>query len=309
MKYIISTLFILSTLGLAARADQGLDDLRKSFTPNMTNYIASLDLVASLKPTEIKLGTSISKEECESIATKAKASAKIDPFEFIYESGSSEDHMCGGRWGWKQNFIQSQSGKTVFGIPYNLIVQVRSSDETEKELYYTSYFFDSSFKIVQREYLNYDYQGKLRNFVVTTKDTAGNFYNNFYERSSSYPQKPIVGFTSIQTWIPADGSSSGFILRNRITDTSDPKHNFETIVVSRTDKIDWQSYELPLTHSNFGGFFKYDDKFTHYPHNYSLLTIKSKDGKEVCSYGSITQTSQWKKYPENNDQFYTCVNF
>jgi len=308
VNQIISIIFILSMSGICM-ADQGLDELKNSFKTSFPDYQRNVEAVSKLKPLEVKLGSEISKNDCEFIANKARFASVIDPFVFTYEGGSSEVSMCGGWWGWQKNFIVQQSGKTSLGIPYNFIIQVRSSRDEEKDLFYTNYFFDSGYRVVYIESLYYDYKGKLHQFTIQTKDQSGNYLNNYFDVLTGYPQKDVTGSTSIQIWIPADGSVASSILRKKIVDSKDPNHNFETWLLTRTDKKDWESFELPLTHSWSGGYFKYDGKYYSHPRNRSWLMIKSKDGKEVCSFGDTLNAGRWISYPADSNAYYSCSNF
>lgn len=237
MKSIIIA-FTLLTFNFSF-ADEGLNKLRLSFNPMMSEYVKNLDLAASIKPIESKLGDLISLGECQAISQNIKSASKIDPFDFIYEGGSSYSFMCGGQWGWQPNYISNQNGKTKFNISYSTVVQLRISDASDKRLSYTNYYLNSAYQIVQREVLDYDINGKLAEFHVATKDENGNFYINYFISKMGYPQKNITGSTSIQIWIPNDGSVSSEVLRNRIVDLQDSKKSYETLILTRTDKKDW----------------------------------------------------------------------
>lgn len=188
-------------------------------------------------------------------------------------------------------------------------MQLNSSDGQTNELIFTNYYFDSSYKIIQKEFVHYGHDGKLKEYSVATKDLQGNFYRNYKIAKMGNPQKNISGSTSIQIWIPNDGSVASIILRNKAIDEKDPNKNYESYILTRSDKMDWDSFELPLTHSWSGGFYNYDGKFYTHPKFYSWLGLNFKDGKEVCAYGSITEDHVWKKFPLDQEKRYECINF
>jgi hypothetical protein len=305
--------FILTAFTLLAFnfsfADEGLNNLRHSFNPFVSEYVKSLDIAAAIKPIESKLGDQISFSRCQSVAQNIRAASKIDPFEFVYEGGGVVTKMCGGEYGWRPNYISNQTGKTKFNIAYNMIVQLKHSDENDKRLDYSNYYINTAYQIVQIEHLSYDVSGNLGEFQVTTKDEKGNFFINYYIPKMGYPQKNITGSTSIQTWIPNDGSVSGKIMRNRIVDIQDSKKSYQTLIFTKTDKKDFEAFELPITHSWSGGFFVYSGKYYHNPNFYRTLFIEFKDDKEVCSWGSITAEGKWQSYPVDQNEYYKCVNF
>ncbi len=307
---LLSVLFLSLSISVFCYADQGLDDVRKSFQQDMQSYLSNLDIAAQLKPLETNLGSEISKTECEAIQEKSKAAESIDPFVFIYEGGASEAAMCGGRYGFQKNFIVKKSGKTSFGKQYDFIVQTKTSKEESKEIAFSSYYFNSLFQIVNNESIFFNYLGELHSYEVATKDTRGSYFQNYYDKSTSYPQKNIAGRTDIQVWVPYDGSVSHSILRNKITDEKNPNHTVQTLLLSRTDVKDFDSFALPITHSwSDGGFFIYEGKYYNAPSNYSTLSIKFQDEKEVCSYAMNLKNKNWSQYPSDKNLFYQCFNF
>lgn len=307
---ILSILLLSLSISLWSHADQGLDEVRKSFQPNMNSYISNLDQAAQLKPIETVLGIEISQSDCEIIQEKAKATESIDPFVFLYEGGSSESAMCGGRYGFQKNFLLKKKGKTAFGRAYDFVVQLKTSSEDSKEMAFSSYYFNSLYQIVNVESIFFNSLGQLHSFQVASKDTQGNYFQNYFDRLTGYPQKDIAGQTDIQVWVPFDGAVSHSILRNKITDAKNPKHTIMTFLLSRTDSKDFESFALPITHSwSDGGFFVYDGKFFNAPKNYSTLSIKFQDDKEVCSYAMSLKDGNWAQFPFDKTSFYECYNF
>lgn len=306
MRFILSTPLLLAFS--FAIADEGLDNLRQSFNPFLNEYVKNLDIAATLTPVASKLGSPLSLSECQAIAKVIKENSSIDPFEFSYVNGSSSSKMCGGEYGWRSNFILNQSGKTKFNLTYDIIIQLKLSDDDDKRLSYSNYYINKANQIVDIEYVTYDAKGSLDEFSVKTKDEKGNLYINHYVPKIAFPQKNITGTLSVQTWIPIDGSVSSFILRSRITDLKDAKKFNESLILSKIDKKDFDSFHLPITHGWSGGFFVYENKFYSRPRFYSWLSIIQKDGKEVCSFGSITTNAQWKNFPSDETEFYKCAN-
>lgn len=307
MRFILSAPLLLAFS--FAIADEGLNNLRLSFNPLLNEYVKNLDIAATMTPAALKLGNPLSTSECQAIAKVIKESSGIDPFEFSYVNGSSISKMCGEDYGWQTNFILNQSGKTKFNLTYDIIIQLKLSDDDDKRLAYSNYYINKANQIVDIEYVSYDVKGNLDEFSVKTKDEKGNLYINHYVPKIAFPQKNITGTMSVQTWIPIDGSVSSFILRSRITDLKDTKKFYESLILSKTDKKDFESFHLPITHGWSGGFFVYENKYYSRPRFYSWLSIKQKDGKEACSFGSIATNGQWKSFPSDENEYYKCTNF
>lgn len=306
MRGLLSLLLVFSC-GVSY-ADKGLDDLDLSFENNKALYIKLLDAAESIKPIETKLGTPLPKEDCEEIKNKAIAAATINPFNFAYETGSAHTYMCGGNeMGTLDNFIVQQAGKLPFSnLDYQFVVQLQGFDKRS----HSNYFFDSAYKIVQIENLIYDRNGKLNEFAVQTKDPTGNYLRNYYAERVGFPQRKITGSWSVQSWIAATGVVPFALFRDRIVSKDNANNSYEALRFSRTDKKDWENFELPITHAWTGhGYYVYDGKFYTSPRYVSSLWIKKRDGKKVCSYGNIYEDKTSKQFPADNKDYYDCFNY
>ena len=140
MRFIyLLILFSFST----AFADTGLDQLKQSFSGLMQTAKKEFDKAATMKPVVLKKGTEITKEDCADAQSKIRANYKVDPFEVIYEGGSTFNSMCGGQYGIRKNFIQNVTGKSNLGLPYAFVIQLEGQDYWRDVI--SNYFIDSSY--------------------------------------------------------------------------------------------------------------------------------------------------------------------
>ncbi|KYG66999.1 hypothetical protein AZI86_08230 [Bdellovibrio bacteriovorus] len=303
---VISLLILFSVS--TAFADQGLDQLKQSFSGVIANATKEFDKAARMKPLVLKKGTKISKDECEDAKSKISANYKVDPFEVIFEGGSTYNSMCGGQYGIRKNFVQNVSGTSNFGFPYAFVLQLEGQDFGREVI--SNYFVDSSYRIVEIQSLSfYKKTGELLEYGITSLDQNGNIYSSEYTKNYSIAGKDVEGTQTIEKFIAADGSNSFPLLRNTVKHKTDKTKDYQILILERADKQDWDNFLLPITHAWSGGFYSYSGKQYRTNRYRSNLTIKYRGGKEYCAIGNIKADQQWSQFPADNASYYNCFNY
>jgi hypothetical protein len=124
-RFLVLTVLLCS---FRASADDGLDQLKKSFSGLAQTATKEFDRAAGMKVATQALGSEITKDQCMALANKIKANYKIDPFNFVYASGSAQNYMCGGQWGWQKNRLLKVTGTSNLGQKYAYVIQLEGSD-------------------------------------------------------------------------------------------------------------------------------------------------------------------------------------
>lgn len=275
-------LFSFST----AFADPGLYQLKQSFSGLMQTAKKEFDKAATMKPVVLKEGSKISKQECVDVQAKIRSKYKIDPFEFIYEGGSTYNSMCGGQYGIRKNFVQNVSGKSNLGLPYAFVIQLEGQDYWREVI--SNYFVDSNYQIVEIQGLSfYPKTGELLEYDITSVDANENIYFSEFKKNFSVLNKDIEGTQTIEKFIAADGSYPFSLLRNTVKHKTDSSKDYQILLMERSDKRDWDEFQLPITHAWGGGFYVYAGKQYRRNRFTSYLTIKYRGGKEYCANGSV----------------------
>lgn len=313
MKFLI----LLSMLYFpTANADPGLDKLKQSFSGLIQSSIKQFDKAATMKPVVLKKGAEISKTDCDAIAAKIKTNYKIDPFNFVFEGGSTTDAMCGGRWGYDKNFTQKISGATNMGQAYSLIIQLEEQNVWGSQNYITTYFIDSAYHIVEKQTLmTLVTTSELSGYLITSVDAGGDVYSSQYDKNygiSGGIAQDVSGTHTIEKYVPADGSAPFPLIRNTVKNKSDPSKDYQILLLERADQKDWQDFQLPITFAWDGGFYNYGGKYyANYnkPTFKSEITIKFRGGKEYCAEGDIKEDQKWTSFPADSSSYYNCVNY
>lgn len=79
--------------------------------------------------------------------------------------------------------------------------------------------------------------------------------------------------------------------------------------MERSDKKDWDEFQLPITHAWSGGFYNYAGKQYRTNRYTSYLTIKYRGGKEYYANGSVKEDQKWSQFPADNKAYYDCFNY
>lgn len=304
MRFIyLIALFSFST----AFADQNLDQLKQSFTDTIPAAIKEFDKAAKMKPVVLKKGKEITKEDCEDVKTKIRANYKIDPFEVIYENGSTINAMCGGQYGIRPNFVQNVAGTSNLGLPYAYVIQLEGHDFWRDVI--SNYFIDSSHRIVEIQGLSFSLKSEeLLEYDITSVDQNGNVYFSEFVKNYSIVNTDIAGTQTIERFIAADGSIPYPFLRNTVKHKTDQTKDYQLLLLERSDKKDWDEFSLPITHAWSGGFYSYAGKLDRNNHYHSSLAIKYRGGKESCAYGSTRADKQWSQAPADITAYNNCFN-
>lgn len=297
-------------LGSVAKADSGLDQLKLSFAGVIQSANSEFDKAAKMKVTPLAKGAEITLAQCEEIKNKIRGSYKIDPFEFIYEEGSTASGMCGGQNGFLKNFIVNRAGLTNMGLPYVMIIQLEHREPMSAWQSTSHYFIDSNNRVVEIQGISYWPPTKeMVDYSITSVDSGGNVYFSEWTKNYSVSGTDIEGTHTIQRFIAVDGSYPFPLMRRLVKHKTDSSKDYGILMLEKSDQKDWQGYELPITHAWGGGFYEYSGKYFRKPKFKSSLTIKYRGGKEQCAYGSVKQDANWAQFPTDNKPYYTCMNY
>lgn len=314
MKKIIylSTIFFLFTNVTAN--DDGLHQLRQSFSNLIKSSGTELDKAAEMKPVLFDLDSKeekVSTENCKTLEKTIKSNYTIDPFEFTYANGSITRKMCATQR-WEKNYLLQKSGVTNQGLDYTTTIQLRFS--TTKGYQILNYFVDSSFHIVEIQSLSTSKKMKdIFSYRITSINKDGDIYISDYVKNLYIisGMNKFNGANAIQMYIPADGSSPNSLYRSTLTTDSDPSKYYQVLSWSRSDKNDWENFETSITHQQ--GYYVYDGKYYSHdemPNYKSSLTIKYKNGQEICAYGNVQSDKKLTFYPASNvNDYYDCFNY
>lgn len=312
MKKMALSLVLLSFNAVAGITDDpGLNQLRQSFSGLIQSAPALLDKAATMKPIITPPGSAISADDCKVLATKIATNYKINPFQFVSETGSSMNGMCGGQYGFKKNFLLPQNGVSNLGLPYTMVVQL--PDDTGSALY----FIDSSNHIVEIERQTVSkVKMTILSYAITAIDPSGNVFISVYDQNYSRTgglATDVSGTHTMQEYVAADGSTPFPFLRNSIKNPTDPTKNYEILRITRADQKDWQDYQLPITYADVqGGYYSYGGKYydpASMPNFQSSLTIKYRGGNEICSSGYVKTNTAWTYLPADATSYEDCENY
>ena len=293
----------------AFSADAGLDQLKQSFAGLMQTATVEFNRAAQMKPTVLELGAKISKETCERFKSLIRKNYKLDPFDLFTENSTHSNFMCGGRYGYLQNHIQSTSGTTNMGLPFAMVIQLQDDDPFRRGI--SNYYIDSSYRIVEHQGLSLSVKtGELVEYGITSIDARGNIYLSTYTKNLLWVGKDVEGPNRMEQFISADGMIPFPLTRNTVKDNNDPRKDYQIILLQRADQKDWEDYQLLITFNegfyNYGG--KYYSEFDK-PKFRSSLTIKNRGGVEHCAVGSIKKDTAWATYPADQLQYEHCNNY
>ncbi len=305
---------LLSISFSAHASDAGLDQLKGSFAGLIQSSAKEFDKAAKMKTISVARGGEITKAECDGIAAQITANYKINPFQFIYESGSSYNAMCGGRWGWQKNYLAKFSGTSNLGSPYVAVVQLDSSENGAYRTEMSNYFLDASNRIIEIQHVSANRQtGEVLGYGITVIDGFGNLYVSVFDKNYSVSggiAQDVAGTHRTEQFVSADGSSPYALLRNTVKNSTDPSKDYQILSWTRADQKDWQDYETSITHET--GYYTYGGKYYSNfdkPNFKSSLTIKNRGGKEFCAYGSVKVDTAWTTFPSDRTAYDNCGNY
>ncbi len=303
-------LFLLALFSFStASADAGLDQLRKSFSGLLETSKREFDRAAAMKPHLLKKGKEISKEECDEAQAKIRHNYKVDPFEINYAGGSTLHAMCSAKDSTRKNFIQEVSGQTNFGLPYVFVIQAEIYDHPARERL-SNYFIDANYRIVEIQSLAYFLNGsELLEYDITSMDAKGNIYFSQFTKNYRVASTDIEGTQTMEKFIAADGSNPFPLIRDTVKHKSHSAKDYQSIYLLRSDKQDWDGFQLPITHAWSGGFYTYAGKLYGTSRFKSSLSIRYRGGKEQCSFGYVEAEHQKvTRVPSDETLYYQCYN-
>lgn len=307
MKYLLLATILFSSV---AHADPGLDQLKQSFTGVIQSATKEFDKAAKMKVAPLGKGTEISMAQCEELKNKIRGAYKIDPFEFIYEEGSTSSGMCGGQYGHLKNFLVKKDGKTNMGLSYVMVVQLEQREPMSAWASTSHYYIDADYRVVEIQGISYWPPTKeMVEYNITSTDADGDIYFSQWTKGYSIANTDIEGTHTMQKFIAADGSYPYPLVRRLVKHKTDSSRDYGILMLERADRMDWQGFELPITHAWGGGFYDYAGKYSRKPNFKSSLTIKYRGGKERCAYGSRKQDTDWVQFPAANAPYYECFNY
>ncbi len=303
------TFLALICLGMAgvANADAGLDQLRASFADVIKNSTKEFDRAAEMKLIDVKRGRKLELDECGILSQRAQLNYVINPFEMSFEQGVTYNYMCGGKFATQPNFVTTGAGKTNFGLPYMIVVQLEAREPNRNQV--TNYFFDSQFRIVETQVVN-SRPGTTEalEYVISSVDANGNVYIKSFAKNFSLTNTDIEGTETMERFITTDGAIPFPFVRHTVRHPTDSTKDYQLLRFERADKQDWDNYDLVITHAWDGGYYNYSGKYLKQPNNASSITVKSRGGKEYCAIGSVNESGKWVSYPADQKEYYKCIN-
>jgi len=291
-------------------AQSDVSDFRNSF--KKTRAKAEVEFKASSKMNVLKLnvGEELSLEGCQKIQDKVRKNYPVDPFEVIYDSGSTRNFMCGGSSGYLKNFITHSKGVSNLGIPFEMVVQLGHDTPLSSWSTVSNYFIDANYRIVELQSVShYPPTKELVSYEVSAIDPENNIYSNSWTKSFSVAGKDIEGVRTTQRYISADGGQPYPLYKETVEHKVDPSKDYIVLSLTQSDKVDWADFHLPITHAWSGGFYSYNSKLHRKPKRYSSLNIKFRGGKEVCAFGDKVESGKRIQFPAKNEEYYNCFNY
>ena len=305
--YLLLPLSISSAFANERSYQSEMHNFKANFAPIIERTQKGFKIAETMKPffQDTRLKTVVlTDDDCLILEKNIKINYEMDPFHVETAESKNWFPLCSeGKF---SNKLIKFRGISNLGKPYTWILERYFPSENR----YSYLFIDKGLHIVEvqwldtRYYMTTDTIKKKRaqySYTILAQDSENNaYFYNYFENEDS--------ISTFQKFLPSDGSSADPNWKEVIHDKHNDQNDRIEYHYSKTDKLNWDRYFLPLTHAWSTGFYQINDEIHTDNNFFSVLIIKSKNnGKNTCTWGWQEHDSKIVTYPASEDDKTDCA--
>jgi len=292
---------------ISALAVQDFADFQIKFEETRNTAEKGFAKALNLKPffhLYLQSSNELNEKECALLKEKIKKNYAVDPFLMETDEGDSFIELCLEEK--RANRLIKAEGLSNQNQAYSMILEKYH----KRYKTYSYVFLNSDFKIVelQRVSTNYDmnfksihFQKSQKNYMIQSQDDNNNIYILDYFEDENM-------IKTYQKFLPADGTSPELNWKENYHNKKNPSKDYQELHFAKADIINWDRYEIPITHAVSTGFYFINGQYHLNNNYYSTMVIKTKKyNNQPCAYGWEEHNDTSIAYPADKKEREDCA--